>query len=329
MKFDSNRLSRMLDGMGVPDMYFHHDNEGRRIDAALSVVFARQLEYVQKDFEATVYPELIARDVIPVVYDVPEGATAYTYTRLEEIGEADFITDSAADYPNIEVSGVQVTARIIGWGDSYQYSVREAKSAALAGVQLDSEKANAARKAIERRLDAVALTGVVQANLPGLLNSALVTPVAVVGDWADPATTGESIFNDIQRLWTDIYIKSGAALEPDTLLLPTAGYSAVNTRFMGPNDRRTVKEALAAGSTFQTIKASQKLNLANAALTGPRMVAYKYDKSILRLTIPQEIQSSEPQAVARSFRVFSDMYSGGTQIRNPMGIAYADSMIGS
>ena len=326
MKFDAKRIAHLLYTMGIEDPFLVHDSNGARIDAALSVVFARQLEFVQKEFEETLYPDLIARDVIPIDYSVPDYAESYTYTRLEDVGEAAFVVDAAMDYPNVELSGSQMTARILTIGDSYQYTMQELRRASANGMQLDSEKAQLARRLIERKLDSVALLGVGAANLPGLANTPGITPATLTGAWATPATTGDSILSDVQKLWADIYTRSAGNLEPDTLLLPMGAYTAISTRYMSAYDRRFVKQAILESTGFKTIRQSAKLNNAGAA-NAPRAVAYKYDKSVVRLVIPQEIDATQPQAVGRSFKVLNDLRTGGTQVKNPLGVAYADGFI--
>ena len=327
MKFDAKRLSALLYQMGIADDHLVHDNQGARIDAALSMVFARQLEYQQAQFQETIYPELIAREVIPIDYSIPNGADAMTVTRLEDVGEADFVTGAATDYPNVEIFGTQTTQRIVTFGDSYQYTIQEMRAAAMAGVQLDDAKSKAARRIIERKLDAIAFLGVAQASIPGLATSSLVTPTVLTGAWSNPATTGDSILQDVMALWQAIYTKSGGAIEPDTLVLPLAANSAFSTRYMSAYDRRFVLQAIKESTPFKNVRATTKLALANAGGNGPRVVAYKYDKEIVDLAIPQEIESTQPQAIGRAFRVFSDMRTGGVRIKNPLGIAYGDSML--
>lgn len=323
-KFDSRRLSAILGFLGVADDHLVHDNRGGRIDAALSVVFARQLEYVYSQFLETVYPALIARDAIPVDYSVPSGATAFTVRRLTEEGEADFVKNSATDYPMIDLGGEEVSQIVLQFGDGFAYSIQELRSAALAGVKLDAEKANAARRAIERKLDAIAINGVASANIQGLANATGVNVVTgLTGSWGTLTTKGQSIYDDIVAVRNAIITQSEGEYEPDTLVLSVDGYQAASTRRMNDYDSRTPIEMLESTGLIKNVYKSSKFKTAGAA-SAPRLAMYPYDKSVLKLVVPQEIESTEPQAKGRGFLVYNDMQTGGTQVTKPLAMAYAD-----
>ena len=69
-----------------------------------------------------------------------------------------------------------------------------------------------------------------------------------------------------------------------------------------------------------------KLDLADAAGTGPRMVTYQRDPEVLELVIPQEFEQFPPQARNLAFVVPCHARVGGVVVYYPLAIVYTDGL---
>src|SRR5215467_13234664 len=99
MRFDAKDLPEAVD-RGLKSM-------GLRCDANETALFARQLEYIYTQTYDIEYPDLKARQLIPVDTRVPSGADSFTYTQYDKLGEAIIVHNNAQDFPNADIVGKQ------------------------------------------------------------------------------------------------------------------------------------------------------------------------------------------------------------------------------
>lgn len=307
-----------------------------RWDANESLAFARQLEYVYTTVYEVKYPELKARQLIPVNTSVPAGAESHTFRWFDDVGEAKLIDDYATDFPNVEVFGKEETASIVGLGDSYQYSIMDLRRAQLLGVQIPTVKASAARRIMERKLDYISAAGA--PNVPGLANNANVTvlssastPALASGTWASRANTtagNASIVNDLLVAQTDIFTKSLGTASGRNVILPLAAFAELTKRVVSPDngfDQRTLLDFLLQTGRFDSIDPWVALNTAGPSAAA-RGVVYDRNPENLELVIPQEFEQLSPQAVGMTFKVLCHMRTGGVVIRYPATMRYLDGI---
>jgi hypothetical protein len=177
-------------------------------DSGETALFERQLKYVITKLYEIKYPDLKARLFIPVDTSVPPGAESFVWRAYDWAGMARIISDMATDLPTVEIVGGEVSQICKTLGVSYKYSVQDILAAALTGVQINDEKARAARKANENALEQLAALGNADANLPGFLNNANVDVLTLSGfngDWRNPSTTGAEILDDLNMIATECF----------------------------------------------------------------------------------------------------------------------------
>lgn len=85
-----------------------------------------------------------------------------------------------------------------------------------------------------------------------------------------------------------------------------------------------MQDFIAANPWVTEIEAWDQLALADAAGTGPRIVAYHKDPEVLSLEIPQEYEQLPPQPVSLSFVINTHARCAGVLIPFPLGVAYMD-----
>lgn len=300
-----------------------------RFDENETVFLSRQLEYIRAQTADRLYAPKKSRMFIPEKTPrAPVGANSITFRSYDKVGKAALIANYARDFPRIDVFGTEYTRTVKGVGASYGWSIQELRSAAFSGVPLDPMKARAAREAIELELDEILAVGVSGlSNFEGFLNHPTVPIVPEPnGDWpnADPL----EIIEDITALVQSVVTISSEVHKPDTLLLDTASYSICSqTPVSATNPDKTILRWILDNNPYiKNIDQWGRLDLADDAGTGPRIMAYVRDPMFVYYEMPLDFEQSVPQQVAMDFVTFCHSRVGGTVIPYPLSLAYMDNI---
>lgn len=308
-------------------MTFHFQH----MDAAESAFLDKQLNVIRAKTYDIKYPQLKAREFIPVDNSLPPGAETVTYHQYDAVGQARLLASYAGDLPRADVYANQFTSQIRGIGASYGYNIQEVRAAQLAGTPLEQRKANAARRAVEEKIEALAKTGDSANGLGGFLNASGVTTYTPPSDgtgasaeWDDK--TPDQIVRDMHGIAKKIVEDTKEMEVPDTLLLPLSSYGKVATTRMGDGSDATILDFFLKTSPYiKTVMPWQALETAGANST-KRMVAYRRDPDVLQLVIPQEFEQFPPQQ--RGLEIVTPCHArcGGVVVYYPLAIAFGDGI---
>src|SRR5690606_18591184 len=125
-------------------------------------------------------------------------------------------------------------------------SVQDLRAAAQSGQPLDTQRATAARRAVEAAIDEVAAFGLPEAGMPGFLNNPNVPIVAPdTGGWAaaiaaDHVVGSKAVLADLAKLVQAIITATKNVHRPDTLLLDTASFALLAQTPTGDNLEKTI-----------------------------------------------------------------------------------------
>lgn len=224
-------------------------NKQMRFDDAddASIFFARELDYIKSKSYDKIYPEFTALNHFPITHEVPEGAETMTYYSYEKTGFAEIISNYATDLPRADVKGSPTTAFVKSIGDSYGYSIQEMRASRMAGKSLDTRKAEAARYAIDRKINEIAFAGDKKHNIMGMLSSENNIPLYTLAtvdsktSWKDKSAA--EILADINGMFAYQSRITQDVERADTLALPPAVFIDISTRQI-PNTGFTVKKFL-------------------------------------------------------------------------------------
>ena len=242
-----------------------------RFDSAedASIFFARELDYIKSKSYDKIYPEFTALNNFPITHEVPEGAESTTYYSYEKTGIADIISNYATDLPRADVKGNPTTAMVKSVGDSYGYSVQDMRASRMAGKSLDVRKAEAARYAIDRKINEIAFAGDKKHNLMGMLspeNDIPLYTLSTVGDrtsWKDKSAS--EILVDINGMFAYQAKLTQNVERADTLAIPPAEFIDISTRQI-PNTGYTVKKFLLENAPYlKDIISAPELSADNTA----------------------------------------------------------------
>jgi hypothetical protein len=309
------------------DSFFENQGVDVRSDAIDTGFIAKSLEFVKSTVYEYKYPEFKARRLLPVSAS-NTGAERIAVDMVDQYGKAKIVSDYAADFPNVDVGRERDLVKVYSIGDSFAYSEQDLRASAFAGLgqPLDVLRANAARRAIEQKIEDLAAVGDTAAGIKGLYNLTNVPLIsAVTGTWS--TATAAQILKDFRTLVSGVVRNSKTTIVPNQVVLTfdlfdlLAGTSISSDQ---PNvsilDRiRTVYPGLA-------IDYWQYGETADAAGTGARAVAYFRDPSVVSLEIPQEFEMTPPQQKMMSFVVACHARCAGVISSFPKGIAYMDGL---
>lgn len=299
---------------------------GWKEDAKYTAILEKKLEYVKTKIYDIVYPQFKARQLIPVSNEADPGAESITYEQWDTFGMAHVIANYADDLPMIEELAEDFTTKVKGIGVGYQYTLQDLRRAAMANVNLSMKKGRAARKHIEFKIEDIAATGDAKYGLTGLANNAnvgLTTPTT--GTWS--GATAAQIIADIDKLVKAVVDQTKEVYPPTTLLMDVSLYSLIATKRVsttGDTSRTVLKDYLESSAFIKEIVAWNKLATADAAGTGPRIIAYSKDPDICSLEIPQEFEQLPPQAKNLAFVVPCHARCAGVIVPLPIAMEYMD-----
>jgi hypothetical protein len=295
------------------------------LDADEGVFFLRQLEQIKSKSYDVEYPELKAREFIPVSYEAGPGAKFITYRQYDMLGVAKIISNYASDLPRVDLKGKEFVGNVRSIGDSYGYSLQDVRSAKMAGLPLEQRKANAAKRAALQLEDTIALTGDTTHNLGGFLSNPNITDNAAPNNAGATSTlwshkTATEILADLISLSETSVDASLGVEESDTILLPLSQYNLIANLQM-PNINMTVLKFFLENSPY--IKTIDRWNrLAGAGSGGTDVaVCYRKDPDKLTLEVPQDFEQLPVQEKGLEYEVPCHMRCGGVIIYYPLSIA--------
>jgi hypothetical protein len=308
-------------------------NRRTRRDASESAFLQTQLEEIRAKVYEQRLPQFKARTLIPVNNNEDPGLEIIKYRTFDQVGSAKIISAYADDLPRADVYFTEATASVRSLGSSYGYNLQEVRASARSGQDLETRKANAARRAIEQEVERIAKLGDADNGLLGLLNqpNALIMtiPNGAGGSplWANK--TADEILTDLSNLANNSYNNTNQVEAANTILLPFSSYSLIS-RMRLVNTNTTVLQffrQINSEADVQIARLTSWQDLETAGAGGTRRaVAYRNDPDALELRIPQEFEQLPEEKRNLEYVVDCHARMGGVLAFYPLTITYADGM---
>lgn len=324
----------MLDQIRINHLALQLEGMGLRLDANETANLDRALRYVEAEAQRIEYPALQADRFIPLDTSIPRWASTVTYQVYDSMGEAKPIANFADDLPRADVVVFEEETPVKEWGGSYQYSVLDLeRSAAPGATRLDSERATACRDVLEEKLDATAWFGYAPLKIRGFLNNEMVQVMSTLTDggdttWATKIANGfsgiQSVIADLNQMKTAIKVDTKEIHNLDTILMATSLYELIESTPYSDSSDKTILQWWKGNNPGVEVASSPRLDTANAAGTGPRIVGYKRSPTILKHRRPMGYTPRPPQAKNLAFVVNAWVRSAGTHIYRTKAVKYLD-----
>lgn len=300
------------------------------LDASENVFFSRALELVKTRTYDRKYPNLRAREFVPLDPEIDNAIETIRLRSYSQVGIARLLASYAEDLPRSDVLANEQTFGVKGIGTSYGYNLQEVRAASKAGTSLDAKKAAAARRATEVVIDRVLAVGDTALGLTGLLNipNALTYTVPADGTGSSAlwsAKTPVQIVRDMVGICEYIVTQTAEVEAPNMLLLPRAQYTQIRTTRFDSNSDKTILDWFKAQYPGVAVEPWYKMLGAGAGGT-QRMMAYSMTPDHLQGAVPQEFEQLPVQERGLEFIVPCHARVGGVQCYYPLSVAYGDGI---
>lgn len=290
-----------------------------------------------RNIETTIYkkryPTFNYADIVPIVTEGQPWAIGTTFFTVDTVGEAKILSGAGTDVPFVSSKRDQASSDFWMIGAGWRWTLEEINQAALYGIDLSATDATSASDAVERRLYFTFMRGQTEKRVTGFVNSPLVQKFTAT-QTAQAATPAQAaaMVND---LLSTVRTNSNEVEWADTIALPPAVMRRWSTQSQGAGDGTlNVLEYIRRNNIYTSenngaqlrIVSTRELATAGDGGTG-RMVAYRYDKEVLRghLPLPRRVLDAR-QASLMGYEQGIIARTGGTEIRLPGAMAYLDNV---
>jgi hypothetical protein len=308
-----------------------------QLDAGENEFFARQLEAFLPELYNTKYPELMARQLLPISYAAGPGAKKITYRAYTLTGLAQAISNYGSDAPRADAFGQEFSSNVRDYGLAWGWNISEVQASARAErsgigpvMPLDTARAMATRRGQEVTLDNVAFSGDSQYGMIGLNNipgaNSYSVPNGASGSalWANKSP--DEMLADLFAMESTPLSNTNEVESATVLLLPPAKYRAAQfTRVSIASDTTVLDFFLKTAKTIKKVAPWWKLTGAGAGSLD-RMISYRPDLQTIRLEIPQEMLTLPPEARNFEFIINTVMSVGGVICPFPLSVTYGDGI---
>jgi len=312
------------------------------VDAQQALSFlVSQIAFIEPEVYAIQYPDVQYAELVPIDTRAPEWAKSVTYYVSDKVGAARWFHHEADDMPRADVERTKFEVGIEMAGIGYGYTLEElGQSMMIPGMNLTTERADAARRAAQEFIDDKAMIGDTAKNMTGLVNNALVTVTNAAatgtgGSAAWSAKTGDQIAQDVNDALTGVYTTSRTIEMANTVLLPVEAMAIISTKRMDQSGSSIcVLDWLRNYNVYTQItgqplliRAVRQLDDAGVGGDTGRMVVYRKDPQVVKMHIPM-MHRFMPiwQRSSIAFDIPGIFRIGGVEIRRPGAVRYVDGI---
>ncbi len=300
------------------------------LDAEESVFFLRQLEEISPVLHEVDYPEMKARNLIPINTAVNTGATSFTYRQYDKMGHAKIIANYAADLPRVDVGAKEFNSKIVSLGDSFGYNIQEIRASRMANYPLDQARAVTAKEAGLREENLLAFAGDDDHLLTGFLDIPNANVITIAADGVGGSTkfkdkTPEQCLRDLNLIANTGFKLTKGIEQNDTLLLPIDVYTDLTTRKIGIESETVLSFFLKKNPFIKSVDWLNELTGAGTNSTD-RAIAYRRNPSKLQMILPQDYEMFPPQMKNLEWVIPGHMRFGGVVAYKPLSVSNADGV---
>lgn len=299
----------------------------------------RQASLIEPTVYAIRYQDIQYQSLVPVDTSAPEWIQSVTYFSMDSVGQAQWFNGNAHDVPKVEMTREKFETTVSMAAIGYGYNLEELGTAQLLGMNLSSDKASAARRVAEEKIDSVAFIGDAAKGFLGLVNSTTPTATTAPADGTGSATTFASktpdqVLRDINGQLTGIFTGTLGTEIADTILLPYSVLLDLSTRRIDAVNQTTILEWIERNNIYTRTTGGQLLirgmfgYLDTSGAGGTkRMVAYRRSPEVLKFHMPMPFRFLPAwQTGPIKFDVPGIFRLGGVDIRRPKSIRYLDGI---
>lgn len=290
-------------------------------DANETAMFQRGLESIKAQAFDVLYAPFKGRSVAPVASDTDPYADAIVYQSYDMVGEAKIVSNYADDLPLADMIASESTRRLVTIADAYHYSLLDLGKMAR-GRPLPEGRAQAARRAIEQKLEKVIALGSSPHNIPGMTAYPSVPVVAGIGPaWTGATTT--QILTDIRALVSSVTTGTQNVHTVNKMIVPNSVYEILSFKLIDNTSMSILTWLRDPANMGLTVESWEVFATAGVGST-TRIMVGQFDASICRTEIAQELKVEPGQADNLAVKFPMHLRTAGFVINYPLAFAYMD-----
>lgn len=300
---------------------------GNRVERKDEMLLERDLEEIDDVLYEPKEEELIVRTFLSTYTDIPEHAETYMYDRYERQGSAKRSAAGADDVPYVDNDKERISQKVISIENGFKIEKQELRAARANNRNVDTEKAETARRFVAENENDLVFLGDSNLNVPGLVNADGINTYDVPEDSdADgPAwefKTGQEIIADIREARAKVNKEDGYSA--DTLILPSTQYEMLAKPYNDYNSETIMTYLMQQGWFDQILEISY---LEGADPDGSNDCGLILDtaSSNMQLGLSIDFQREEPYRLPNgSYQVRTEERTCGLILRRPKAVCRFD-----
>ncbi|MDQ0299645.1 hypothetical protein J2S78_002065 [Salibacterium salarium] len=271
--------------------------------------------------------ELIARTLVNVKSDVPDGAETYSYDVMTRTGVAKILASGADDVPLVDADMRRHTVHIYSIAAAFRVSMQELRQARMANQPIEATKAATARRAVAEKENRLAWSGDETYNILGFTNAEGIQTSALdqneAGDstqWADKS--GKEIVADLRQARSKVNRLPGH--NADTLVVTPDALEELEKEY-NQYTGQTVRQYIQNQGWFSTIQSTSDLEEQGDSDEDCFLV-FDSSTEVVQLLVPMDLTRHEQEYKYPNYKVPVEERCGGVVIRYPMAIVRGDGV---
>ena len=282
---------------------------------------ARQLEVVRNKIYEEKLPQMNGLSLVPISSEAPEWAETITEKTYSSAGMAKIIANYADDLPRADVAAQERAVKVKSIGASYGYNLQELQAAVANRTDLPRVKGRAARRAVEIKMNQIALLGDEEYGLNGFIDHPNLGETSITGSWKTQAA--EKILEDLDNLYNTVVLQSKGVHQPTHLIVALSDYQTLGSKYLDDSSKTSVLEFFQKKYPNLTIQGIWELEKAGS---GGKNLAICYEKSVdnLNLEVPKDFQQLPAQERNLELVVNCIARVGGVFLRYPLSATKAE-----
>lgn len=292
----------------------------------VGILTARELDYVKKRVYERKLPEMPVLSLIPRDSEAPEWAQTVTYMVYDKVGMAKIIANYADDLPRADVSGVERTVKVRNLGVSYGFNVQELAASAALGKNLPTRKADAARMAVEVKLNQIAVFGDEQHGLFGLANhpNIGVTTLPSGKNWLTDNPTAAELIKDVGAMYDAVLVQSQNVHRPNAFWLSVRHAALLKNTLVPDSGGKTVWERLR--ERYADVRFVELAELSGIGYGGKgKLFMGEFDAMNVYHDTPEAFRQHAAEVRGLEVVVACTAATAGVVVPYPLALTYAEA----
>ncbi len=313
-------------------------------DAQVISFLTENLQAIHTFIDEEIYQKFRLDRWVPVVTDVPEGATSYAYRIRTRTGKGQLVDDTGRDLPTAAVGLRTVAYKLYTGGIAPTWTKQELRSGLLEGMALDTETLEAGIEGVMDHIEDVGLTGGDIPNAAGLINQ----PTSTTS--SDDKILQMQVLNTLWTTGTPEELRSAVTDAINQLIATTREtvgtrirqgltvYTSVNVHNkltstpMGTDANKSIWEFIQFYNGWtqytDTLPILEAVAELSTAATGDkeRVIVGINDRRVMELAMPMQPRESQPIYQGFNVSVPIEYRFSALNIKRPHMLLYLDAV---